>query len=61
MTETMTLHTQAAMWRPGVVRARLHLCSAVNAFGIANVYGTKPGATSAIPATATTRRGAPPH
>ena len=62
MTEMMTLHTQDAMWRSGVVRARLHLCSAADAFGIANVYGTKPGATAAIPATAsTTRRGAPPH
>ncbi|UDY34056.1 hypothetical protein [Dermatobacter hominis] len=61
MTEMTTLHTQDAMWRSGVVRARLHLCSAVNAFGIANVYGTKPGAEAAIPATATTRRGAPPH
>jgi hypothetical protein len=60
MTEMTTLHTQDAMWRSGVVRARLHLCSAAAAFGIANVYGTKPGA-QAIPATATTRRGAPPH
>ena len=49
--------TRTAMWRSGVARTRLHLCSAVNAFGIANVYGTKPGATAAT----TTRRGAPPQ
>lgn len=60
MTDQMTLHTQDATWRSGVVRARLHLCSATPAFEIANVYGTKPGAM-AIPAAATTRRGAPPH
>jgi hypothetical protein len=61
MSEMTTLHTQTAMWRRGVVRARLHLGSAFDAFGIANVYGAKPAAGSAVPATATTRRGAPPH
>ena len=60
MTKQMNLHTQGATWRSGVARARLRLCSASHAFEIANVYGTKPGAM-AIPAAATTRRGAPPH
>lgn len=61
MTDQTAFRTQDATWRSRAVRARLHLCSAVNAFGIANVYGTKPGAMAAFKATATTRRGAPPH
>lgn len=61
MTDRMHLDTHAAMWRTGAVRTRLHLCSAITAFGITNVYATEPGAKADFPATATTRRGAPPH
>lgn len=61
MTEQIATHIQDATWRSSVVRTRLHLGSAAKVDGIANVYGTKPGAMAAFPATATTRRGAPPH
>jgi len=61
MTDQMHLDTHTAEWRIGAVRTRLHLCPTMSATGITNVYGTKPGAKADFPATATTRRGAPPH
>lgn len=61
MTDRMHLDTHDAVWRPGAVRPCLHLCSALPATGITNVYRTKHGATAGFAATATTRRGAPPH
>jgi len=60
MTER-THHRTDATWRTGVVRARLHLRSAVTAYGINNVHDVKPGGMFACPADASTPRGAPPH
>lgn len=60
MTRTLTHHTETAMWRSSVVRTRLHLRPAPARFGIDKAYGAEPG-TDANPATATTRRGVPPH
>ncbi len=58
---SQTPHHTDATWRTGVVRTRRHLCSTPAGNRIANVYGIKPGAMVEFPATATTRRGAPPH